>query len=84
MPIRALNQRLLEAEHLRDIREIITTTLEAYRGQPRLVLHASMDLGVTNTTLYNWCNSLEITVSDYRWPDAVEEEVELGEEDHVR
>ena len=66
MLVRTLNQRLLEAQHHKDIREIITATLEAHRGQPRLVQRAGMDLGVTGTTLYNWCNALGITVSDYR------------------
>ena len=70
MPIHTLNQRLLEAERSKDIREIITSALEAHRGQPRLVLRASMDLGVTGTTLYNWCHALAITISDYRWADA--------------
>ena len=74
--MRTVNQRLLEAEHCKKIFEIITSALEAHRGQPSLVLRASMDLGVTGTTLYNWCNALGITVSDYRWTGPVEQEVE--------
>lgn len=76
-PTRTLQQRLLEAEHGKDIGQITTSTLEAHRGQPKLVLQASMDLGVTGATLYNWCHALGITISYYsRWRDVVEHDAE--------
>lgn len=77
--MRTLNQRLLEAEHRKDIREIITSALETHRGQPSLVLRASMDLGITGATLYNWCHALGIPVSDYRYGDVAKQQVEQGE-----
>ena len=59
-------QTLLEMQHQKPIADILRETLEQYRGQKQQVTLTSLDLGVTDATIYNWCHDLGIDIEQYR------------------
>lgn len=61
-------QEKLEAQRSRDITQILREALEGRRGQKHMVTIASMDLGVTDATLYQWCREFGIDINEYRRP----------------
>ena len=61
-------QALLEAQRDKPIRDIIREALEKFRYQRHQVVLAGLDMGVTDATVYNWCEDLDIDIDQYRRP----------------
>ena len=59
-------QSMLEAQRQKSIREIVVEALDANKGRSSAIQRASLDLGVSDATLYNWCRDLKIDLTDYR------------------
>ena len=59
-------QEKLEAQKGRDIATVLREALEARRGQKHMVVFASLDLGVTDATFYQWCREYGIDIDQYR------------------
>ena len=68
MPDKSPTQRMLEAQRQKSIRDIVVGTLESHRGRKNLVMAVALDLGVSDVTVYRWCEDLGINVDDYRHP----------------
>ena len=56
----------LQAQRGGDIGGIVRATLEKYRGRNNLVSRVALDLGVTDSTAYNWFPRLGIDLDEYR------------------
>ena len=61
-------QLMLEAQRRLDIRGIVLGSLQQHRAQKNLVLLVALDLGVSDVTVYRWCEDLGIDINDYRRP----------------
>ena len=61
-------QEKLEAQRQRDIRDIVLDALRRHRGRRNLVMLVSVDLEISDATLYRWCEDLSIDVDEYRRP----------------
>ena len=72
--MRTTVQEILEAQHQKGIREIVSDALRLYGGRRNMVGLAAVDLGVTDATVYNWCRDLGIDIDEYRRPAVREEE----------
>ena len=59
-------QIVLELRTGMPIEEIVRDALEKHRGDPLFMLRAAVEMEVSDSTLYNWCRSLDIDVDDYR------------------
>ncbi len=59
-------QALLELRQAKPIEDILREALEKYRGRKQQVVLASFALGVTDATVYNWCEELGIDIDEYR------------------
>ena len=59
-------QALLEAQRSKSIEAIVREALERQRDQKHQVVLAGLDLGVTDATLYSWCEDLGIDIDEYR------------------
>ena len=57
-------QEKLEAQRGQDIKQIVTEALETHRGK-FAALRASMELEISDATLYSWCREYGIAVEDY-------------------
>ena len=64
--IKTPSQQRLEAKRDEDIRVIVPSTLEKFRGRINIVTLSAADLGVSTVTLYNWCRELGIDINEYR------------------
>ena len=72
-------QEKLEAQRQRDIREVVVDSLLRYRCRRNMVMFVSVDLGISYTTLYRWCEDLSIDIDEYRRPVAKRVAQEAGE-----
>ena len=59
-------QALLELQYSKPIEQVIRDALEKTRGKKSQVALAAVDLGVTDATIYNWCEHLGIDINHYR------------------
>ena len=59
-------QTVLELQRAKPIVEILREALEKNRGKRFQVTLVALDLGVTDATLYNWCETLGIDIDEYR------------------
>ena len=59
-------QELLEAQRHEDIRDIVIGALRKYQARRNTIVMVAADLGVSDTTLYRWCEDLGIDIYDYR------------------
>ena len=59
-------QVVLELQHSRPIVQIVRKALEEHRGKKSQVTLAALDLGITDATVYNWCEDLGIDIDEYR------------------
>ena len=59
-------QTVLELQRAKPIVEILREALEKNRGKRFQVTLVALDLGVTDATLYNWCEDLGIDINEYR------------------
>ena len=66
--LKSYTQQKLEAQRDGDIRDIVTGTLLKYQGCKNMVMLVGVDLGITSTTLYRWCEDLGIDIDEYRRP----------------
>ena len=67
-------QTVLELQRAKPIVEILREALEKNRGKRFQVTLVALDLGVTDATLYNWCDDLGIDINEYRRVAVREEE----------
>ena len=61
-------QEKLEAQCGKDIVEILREALEVRRAQKHMVALAALDLGLTDSTVYQWCREFGIDIDAYRRP----------------
>ena len=61
-------QEKLEAQRHKDIRDIVVESLRSHQARKNLTLLVSVDLGISDATLYRWCEELGISIDDYRRP----------------
>ena len=73
-------QALLEIQRSKPISDIVREALEKYRGRKSQVTLASLDMGITDASVYNWCEQLGIDIDAYRRPAAQEEAREEARE----
>ena len=66
--LKSYTQQKLEAQRGGDIREIVIESLRQHRGLRNMVMLVSVDLEITDTTLYRWCDELGIDIDEYRRP----------------
>ena len=66
--LKSYTQQKLEAQRGGDIREIVIESLRQHRGLWNMVMLVSVDLEITDTTLYRWCDELGIDMDEYRRP----------------
>ena len=59
-------QTVLELRLGMPIEDIIREVLEKRRGQSAFIQRAALDIGVSDGTLYSWCESLGIDIDIYR------------------
>ena len=59
-------QTVLELQRSKPIKEIVREALVQYAGQRMVVARVALDLGVTDATVYKWCEELGIDVDEYR------------------
>ena len=71
--LKSYTQQMLEAQRGGDIREIVIDSLRQHRGLRNMVMLVSVDLEITDTTLYRWCADLGIDIDEYRRPAEAEE-----------
>ena len=57
---------LLELQRHREIKDILNSSMELYRGRRNSDVLIAAALGVSIGTLKNWCRDLEIDVASYR------------------
>ncbi len=67
-------QEKLEAQRHEDIRDIVLSALRKFRGRRNMVMLVSVDLEITDTTLYRWCEDFDIDIDEYRRAAVREEE----------
>ena len=60
-------QLMLEAQRHLDIRDILLDLLKTYQGQKNLMMRVGVELGVSDATVYRWCEELGIDIKEYRW-----------------
>ena len=63
-------QLLLEARRHKDICDIVIGALNKYRGRRNMLMLVSVDLEISDATLYRWCDDLGIGIDEYRRPPA--------------
>ena len=61
-------QALIELQHSKPIDQVIRDALENTRGKKSQIALVAVDLGVTDATIYKWCEDLGINIEDYRRP----------------
>ena len=66
--LKSYTQQKLEAERGLAIQEVVTNSLCEHQGRRNMVMLVSVDLGITDTTLYRWCEDLGINIDEYRRP----------------
>ena len=57
---------LLELQRHREIKDILISSLEQYRGRRNSNVMVAADLGVSVQTLANWCKEYEIDIHSFR------------------
>ena len=61
-------QALLEAQRAKPIEDIVREALGKYLGRKSQVTLAALDMGITDASVYNWCEQLGIDIAEYRRP----------------
>ncbi len=67
-------QEKLEAQRNQDIRDIVLSALRKFRGRRNMLMLVSVELEVSDATVYRWCEDLGIDIDEYRRPAVREEE----------
>ena len=66
--IKSPTQEKLEAQRNQDIRDIVLGALRKFRGRRNMLMLVSVELEVSDATVYRWCEDLGIDINDYRRP----------------
>ena len=66
--IKSPTQEKLEAQRNQDIRDIVLGALRKFRGRRNMLMLVSVELEVSDATVYRWCEELGIDINDYRRP----------------
>ena len=61
-------QEKLEAQRHEDIRDIVLGALLKFRGRRNMLMLVSVELEVSDATVYRWCETLGIDIDEYRRP----------------
>ncbi len=61
-------QEKLEAQRNQDIRDIVLSALRKFRGRRNMLMLVSVELEVSDATVYRWCDELGIDINEYRRP----------------
>ena len=61
-------QEKLEAQRNQDIRDIVLSALRKFRGRRNMLMLVSVELEVSDATVYRWCDDLGIDIDEYRRP----------------
>ena len=64
--IKSPTQEKLEAQHNQDIRDIVLSALRKFRGRRNMLMLVSVELEVSDATVYRWCSDLGIAIDEYR------------------
>ena len=74
-------QEKLEAQRNQDIRDIVLSALRKFRGRRNMLMLVSVELEVSDATVYRWCDDLGIDINEYRRvaPDAEKAAAEARE-----
>ena len=62
--IKSPTQEKLEAQRNQDIRDIVLSALRKFRGRRNMLMLVSVELEVSDATVYRWCEDLGI--DEYR------------------
>ena len=76
-------QTVLELQRSKPIKEIVREALVQYAGQRMVVARVALDLGVTDATVYKWCEELGIDIDEYRRPAPDAEKAAQKERERV-
>ena len=70
--VKSPTQEKLEAQRNQDIRDIVLSALRKFRGRRNMLMLVSVELEVSDATVYRWCDDLGIDIDEYRRsaPDA--------------
>ena len=63
---KSATQEKLEAQRNQDIGDIVRGALRKFRGRKNFMMLVAVELGVTDATVYRWCDELGIDIDDYR------------------
>ena len=74
--MRTDRQSLLELRLGKGVEEILTDALAKYAGRPHLTMLVGVDLGVSHSTVHNWCSQFRIDLEHFRRPKTEPAEVE--------
>ena len=77
-------QALLEVQRGKPIEDVVREALEKYRGRKSQVALAGFDMGITDASVYNWCEQLGIDIKDYQQPEAAEKTAQEAREKVLR
>ena len=79
--IKSPTQEKLEAQRNQDIRDIVLSALRKFRGRRNMLMLVSVELEVSDATVYRWCETLGIDINEYRRvaPDAEKAAAEARE-----
>ena len=64
--IKSPTQEKLEAQRNQDIRDIVLSALRKFRGRRNMLMLVSVELEVSDATVYRWCDDLGIDIDEYR------------------
>ncbi len=59
-------QEKLEAQRNQDIRDIVIGALRKFRGRRNMLMLVSVELEVSDATVYRWCDDFGIDIDEYR------------------
>ena len=66
--LKSPTQEKLEAQRHEDIRDIVLGALRKFRGRRNMLMLVSVELEVSDATVYRWCSDLGIDIDEYRRP----------------
>ena len=66
--VKSPTQEKLEAQRNQDIRDIVLSALRKFRGRRNMLMLVSVELEVSDATVYRWCSDLGIDIDEYRRP----------------
>ncbi len=79
--LKSPTQEKLEAQRNQDIRDVVVGAFRKFRGRRNMLMLVSVELEVSDATVYRWCEDLGIDINEYRRvaPDAEKAATEARE-----